>query len=130
MRGVYIMPAGFQLKKLVNGEEVWKLWHGIDQPIDLSLAQIYAKYKSEGKVNPKTGVPVTRSGLGTAAWIWAFDHMDISVPSWIQAWENHGDFYTRENALKVFTAHAKQIYKYSKTKFNKFVETHNLQEYV
>mgnify|MGYP001193024461 FL=1 len=124
------MPARSQLKKLVNGEEVWKLWHGIDQPIDLSLAQIYAKYKREGNVTPKTGLPVTRAGLCTSAWIWAFNHMDVAVPSWIQAWENHGDFYTRENAMKVFVARAKKIYKYSKNNFNKFIEKNNLQSYV
>jgi len=124
------MPAGVQLPKLVNGEEVWKLWHGVDQPIDLSLAQIYAKYKREGNVNPKTGLPVTRAGLGNAAWIWAFDHLDISIPSWISAWEAHGNFYTKEAAIKIFVNHAKMCYKYSKTKFKKFIEQNHFQEYV
>ena len=124
------MPAGFQLKKLANGEEIWKLWHGVDQPQDISLAQIYAKYKSEGKVNPKTGKPVTRSGLCVAAWNYAFEHMDTAIPQWIAAWEQHGDFYTKEEAIKTFIAHAKHNFSYSKTKFNKFIEKNNFQEYI
>jgi hypothetical protein len=130
LRGDDIMPGGFQLPKLVNGEEVWKLWHGVDQPTDLSLSQIYAKYQREGNVNPKTGLPVTRTGLGTAAWLWALDHMDVAIPSWISAWEGHGDFYTREDALRIFVSRARKCYTYSKTRFNKFIEKHNLQEYV
>lgn len=124
------MPAGFQLPKRTNGEEIWKLWHGVDQPQDMSLAQIYAKYKMEGNINPRTGKPVTRSGLCTAAWLWAFSNMDVSVDQWIAAWEQHGDFYTKEDALKVFVTHAKRIFSYSQNKFNHFIETNNLQSYV
>jgi len=124
------MPAGFQLKKLTDGEEIWKLWHGVDQPQDLSLAQIYAKYKHEGKLNPSTGKPVTRSGLCNSAWNWAFDNFEVAINQWITAWEQHGDFYTREDALRVFVKHSKKLYKSQQAKFNKFIAKHNLQEYV
>jgi hypothetical protein len=124
------MPGGFQFKKLVNGEEVWKLWNGVDQPQDLSLAQIYAKYKREGNINPKTGKPVTRAGLCVAAWNYAFEHMKETIPQWITAWEQHGDFYNKEDAIKIFVERAKHNYKYSKIKFNKFIEKNNLQAYV
>ena len=124
------MPGGFQLKKLVNGEEVWKLWNGVDQPQDISLAQIWAKYKREGNVNPKTGKPVTRAGLCVAAWNYALTHVEIAIPQWITAWEQHGDFYTREDAIKIFIKRASQNYKYSQVKFKKFIEINKFQAYV
>ncbi|MCJ7636943.1 MAG: hypothetical protein MUO21_05585 [Nitrososphaeraceae archaeon] len=130
MRGVYIMPAGFQLKKLTNGEEIWKLWHGVDQPQDMSLAQIYAKYKHEGNINPKTGKPVTRAGLCISAWVWAFDNINTAIPQWMAAWEQHGEFYSREDGIKIFIERARHIYKYNLRKFDRFITKNNLQEYV
>ena len=124
------MPGGFQFKKLVNGEEVWKLWNGVDQPQDLSLAQIYAKYKREGNINPRTGKPVTRAGLCVAAWNYAFEHMEETIPQWISAWEQHGEFYTVEDAKKIYTQRAVHNYKYSKTKYKLFIEKNHLQAYV
>jgi hypothetical protein len=124
------MPGGFQFKKLVNGEEVWKLWNGVDQPQDMSLGQVYAKYLREGNVNPKTGKPVTRAGLCVAAWNYALDNMELTIPQWITAWEQHGEFYNREDAIKIYIQRASKNFKYSKIKFNKFIEKNNLQAYV
>ena len=123
-------PAGFPLPKLLDGEEIWKLWHGVGYETDVSLAQIYNKFKVEGRVNPKTGVPVTRAGMCFSAWRWAFDNLEIAIEQWIAAWESHGEVYTREDALRIFVKRAKSAYRTTKHNFSKFIEKYNLQEYI
>lgn len=124
------MPAGLVFKPLVNGEEVWKLWNGVDIPQDLSLSQIHEKYRREGNINPKTGEPVTKGGLWMGAWVWAVEHAKEAIPQMIAACESRGEFYTQERAEKLFVHNANKLFSHSRIRFNKFIKENNFEKYL
>lgn len=125
------MPAGMQLRKLIEGETIWRKWHGtLDEKPQMSLAEIQAEFAMTHNVNPRTGKPVTRAGLCDSAWRWAIKHIDEAMPMLQRAWADQGEVISDADVKHVFVIHARHVFGHSQNSFDKYIKEHNLEKYV
>ncbi len=127
-------PAGRQSRKIINGEEVWRKWHGHwpGQTSDMSLAEIQHEYTVMGIINPETGKSITRAGLCYSAWRWALLNLDSAMKMLVDAYANHGEIITDDEIKRLIASHAHYLYLHQgkKAAYHKFIADNHLENYV
>ena len=124
------MPAGLLLKKLIDGEQIWRKWHGTyDEKPPMSLAEIYNEFQMTNNVNPATGKPVTRAGLCDSAWRWAMKNVEMAMPMVIAAYEAQGEVTDEEHVKRLFVKRARHVFQHSTNTYRKFIDKYQLQDY-
>lgn len=119
------MPAGLKNKGFLNPEECWKDWHIHEG----SLRKIQEKMLREGRTNPKTGNPPTKSGIEKAAFTWALENQDEARKDLEYAWEKEGVILTDEAWKQFLVSAAKLVHHQRPGRYERFLIQNGLLEY-
>jgi hypothetical protein len=117
-------PAGLKNKQFLDPKQCWKVWHVSGG----SLGAVQIQLVREGKINPKTDRPPTKSGIEKAAFGWALENQSEARKDLEFAWSKQGVILKEEDWREFLKNAARLVFYQRPNRLEEFLSRNGFSE--